>query len=65
MGNIDKTVAYLLRNGIVNTYYAVKERLLETKGVPYDYAKPAEEILKQQREASKNPPVLISILVPV
>ena len=65
MGNIDKTVAYLVRNGIVNTYYAVKERLLETKGVPYDYAKPAEEILKQQREASKNPPVLISILVPV
>lgn len=65
MSNVRKTIAYLKRNGITNTYYAAKERLLETKGVPYSYVLPSEAVLIQQREASKNPPVLFSILVPV
>lgn len=65
MGNLGKTTAYLKRNGLSNTYYAAKERLLNTKGVPYNYAFPDEAVLNQQREASKRPPFTISILVPV
>lgn len=65
MSNIRKTIAYFKRNGIANTYYAAKERLLETKGVPYSFSIPSEAVLTQQREASKNPPIVLSILVPV
>lgn len=66
MSNLSKTVSYLKRNGISNTYYAVKERLF-VKDVPYTYAKISEAEALKQRE--KYPllkaPVKYSILVPV
>ncbi len=65
MGNVQKTLRYLKRNGISSTYYAAKERLLETKGVPYDYALPSESELSKQRKESEGASLLISIVVPV
>ncbi len=65
MGNVQKLRRYLMRNGLKNTYYAARERLLETKGASYSYSEPVEEILNQQREASKNSPIRISVVVPV
>lgn len=66
MSNLSKTVSYLKRNGIINTYYAVKERLL-TKDVPYTYAPISENEAKRQKD--KYPllkaPIKYSILVPV
>lgn len=66
MSNLSKTVSYLKRNGISNTYYAVKERLL-TKDVPYTYAPISDNEAKRQKE--KYPllkaPIKYSILVPV
>ncbi|MCQ2519019.1 MAG: glycosyltransferase [Lachnospiraceae bacterium] len=65
MSKISKTIAYFKRNGLTNTYYAAKERLLESKGVPYNYAKVSEDILESQRKVSVNPSIIISILVPL
>lgn len=65
MSNIIKTIRYFKRNGMINTYYAMKERLLETKGVPYDYEKPSQQMLEEQRMQSKDASVLFSIVVPV
>lgn len=65
MSNLQKTIRYFKRNGIANTYYAMKERLLETKGVPYDYVIPSVEELKEQSNLSKDASVLFSIVVPV
>lgn len=66
MGNLKKTIRYFKRNGIINTCYAIQERLLSKKGVPYSYASISAEELQAQREQSRklsNPP-FISILVP-
>ncbi len=65
MSKISKTIAYLKRNGLTNTYYAAKERLLESKGVPYGYAKISEDTLEAQRKASVNPLFTISVVVPL
>lgn len=67
MGNLKKTLRYLKRNGIVNTGYAVSERLLSKKGVPYSYANVCEEERNRQIKWYKEQenPVLISILVPL
>lgn len=67
---INKTVNYLRRNGVKNTYYAVMERL--TPGGMADYKKytyvpPTEEELEKQRQWSADytqTPPLFSILVP-
>ena len=48
--NIKKTIYYLQRNGLRNTWYAVRERLAERKNDPYVYLAPSEEELKVQRE---------------
>ena len=62
--NIRKTIYYLKRNGILNTWYAARERMEETKKEPYHYQPPAEQELMRQRA---NPPAyqgLISVVVP-
>lgn len=66
---INKTLNYLKRNGVKNTYYAVMERL--TPGGMADYSQyayqlPDEETLKSQRESWKEErnPVSISLVVP-
>ncbi|MCQ2522700.1 MAG: glycosyltransferase [Lachnospiraceae bacterium] len=67
MSNVQKTIAYFKRNGIVNTAYAVVERLNQQKNDDYVFVPASKEALKMQYEATKddvNAPVF-SILVPV
>lgn len=65
MSDFSKTLRYLKRNGIKNTYYAVMERLSQ-RGVPYEYADidEDEEFLERIKYRAIKP-VLYSILVPV
>lgn len=51
MADIKKTIYYFNRNGVLNTWHAVLERLQEKRTrTPYIYEKPSEEKLKAQRE---------------
>lgn len=65
MGNIAKARAYLKRNGIVNTYYAAKERLSKQEDVPYDFQKLSKEHRSSQIKACDKSTVKFSIVVPV
>ena len=65
MGNFAKTLAYLKRNGIKYTYYAAKERLLDSKGVPYDFKNISEEEAARQTQESQNCSLKISVVVPI
>lgn len=47
--NLKKTIYYLKRNGIKNTWYAVLERLDERKQPPYIWNPPPESRLAEQR----------------
>lgn len=47
--NLKKTIYYLKRNGIKNTWYAVLERLDERKQTPYIWCPPPESRLAEQR----------------
>lgn len=49
--NIKKTIYYLQRNGLRNTWYAIQERLAGRKASPYVYTAPSSAELKAQREA--------------
>ncbi len=49
VANIKKTIYYLQRNGLKNTWYAVRERLSQSKENPYVYEGPAKEVLEEQR----------------
>ena len=53
--NIRKTIYYFRRNGLKNTYHAVRERLEGRKGklAPYSYAPPSPEELEDQRRRSE------------
>ena len=64
LANVKKTIYYLKRNGIKNTWYAVLERLEERKNVPYTYQPVSEEELARQRAWSKDRDAVFSILVP-
>lgn len=64
MGNIGKTIRFLKRNGIVPTIYAVTERLLPPKGVPFDAEKTEEKTLSDSLMNSTERP-FFSVLVPV
>lgn len=50
VANMKKTAYYLKRNGLYNTWYAVRERLAQREN--YVYEAPAEETLAQQRQQS-------------
>ena len=52
--NIKKTIYYLQRNGLKNTWYAVRERLAQAKETPYVYEAPPPEELERQRETFRN-----------
>ena len=65
MGNIAKTRAYLKRNGIVNTYYAAKERLSKQEDVPYDFQKLSDEQRTSQIKACDKSTVKFGVVVPV
>lgn len=69
--NLKRTIYYLKRNGLGNTWYAVRERLAERRQPPYLWCAPSEARLAEQRArwegAGQNldaPPVAFSILVP-
>jgi len=47
--NISKTIRYLKKNGLINTYYAAKERVELKKAEPYIYVAPTEDELERQR----------------
>lgn len=65
MDNLRKTIYYLKKNGIRNTFYAMSERLQKSETDSYTYEEPPEEILRKQRETIWKEPVVFSILVPV
>ena len=67
--NLKKTYYYYKKNGIVDTYYALRERLYARTSplymAGYDYAPVPEEELQKQREAVFDNAVKFSILVPM
>ena len=63
--NLRKTIYYLKKNGIKNTFYALSERLQKNETDSYTYEEPTEEILRKQRETIWREPVVFSILVPI
>lgn len=63
-GNISKVMRYLKKNGVINTMYAVIERVFFAYGKNYSYAEPSEEELENQRTYSFDEKVLFSIVVP-
>lgn len=65
LGNFRKTIHYLKKNGLRQTYYAAKERAFEQQHDSYIYEAPSEEELKRQREAGKAFTCKFSILVPL
>lgn len=62
--NLKKTIYYLKRNGIQNTWYAVRERLEERKAAPYSFVPVSEEELEKQRRWSTDKSVSFSVVVP-
>lgn len=62
--NIKKTIYYLKRNGIVNTWYAAKERMEKSEYEQYQYMEPTEEELDRQRVTNSGYSGKISIVVP-
>lgn len=62
--NFKKTIYYLKRNGVRNTWYAVRERLEERNRVPYSFVPVTEEELQKQREWSADKSISFSIVVP-
>lgn len=62
--NVKKTIYYLKRNGIRNTWYAVKERMEAGKKYSYSYVAPTEDELARQRVTNPGYQGCISIVVP-
>lgn len=62
IANLRKTINYLKKNGLWETFLTALERLL-TKEMPYSYAAPSEETLGAQRGKSGGG-MLFSVLVP-
>ena len=62
--NLKKAIYYLKRNGIKNTWYAVKERLEEQKAAPYCFVPVSEEEKARQRRESEGREISFSIVVP-
>jgi len=67
--NLKKTYYYFKKNGIADTYYALRERLYARTSplymAGYDYVSVPEEELQKQRETVFDSPVKFSILVPM
>lgn len=62
--NMKKTIYYLRRNGLKNTWYAVRERLDERKNAPYCYTPVTEAEKECQRKEAERYDVTFSIIVP-
>ena len=64
LGNVKKTYYYLQRNGLKNTWYAVRERLEEAKKIPYSYAPISEALVEKQKKEAEGYTTTFSIAVP-
>ena len=64
LANLKKTIYYLRRNGLKNTWYAAKERMEERNALPYSFMPITEEEAVMQRKASEDMSVTFSIAVP-
>lgn len=53
IANLKKTIHYLKRNGLRDTYLAALERLAQKEDESYAYEPPSEERLAEQREWSR------------
>ena len=63
IANLKKTLYYLQRNGLRETWISVRERLTETDR--YFFVPCSEEELERQSERIWEHPVLFSIVVPL
>lgn len=64
LANIRKTIHYFQKNGIVNTYYAAKERLEQQKENAYLYREVLSEEYARQRKEGEDFTTFLSIVVP-
>lgn len=64
LANLKKTIYYLRRNGLKNTWYAAKERLEEQKMPPYFFVPITSQECEKQKQDSKAFKVTFSIVVP-
>lgn len=65
IANLKKTIYYLKRNGLRDTYLAALERIRQKEDRDYTYCAPTAEILEKQKEQSLlNNTIKFSILVP-
>jgi len=62
--NLKKTLYYLKRNGLKNTWYAVRERMEERQKEKYCYHPITQETWEEQRKASEMFTTTFSIVVP-
>ena len=62
LDNVRKTVNYLKKNGLSNTFYAAAERM--QKEPDYRYLSPDAETLARQRQETEDYPYLFSIVTP-
>lgn len=63
--NMRKTIYYLQKNGLKDTFYAVRERLEKRAADEYTYTAPDDKDLERQRRRRWENPVCFSIVVPV
>ena len=62
--NIAKVMRYFKKNGIMNTFYAVIERVFFAYHRNYTYNEPSKDILEAQRKKVFEENPLFSIVVP-
>lgn len=64
VANLKKTIHYLKKNGLADTYYAALERIVTRKQRKYRYEPPEEEELERQTDVSWNWRPKLSLVVP-
>ncbi|MDE6320450.1 MAG: glycosyltransferase, partial [Lachnospiraceae bacterium] len=65
LDNVRKTVNYLKKNGLTNTFYAAAERMQEERlAADYRYCPPGEKELEEQRQKTQEWPYRFSIITP-
>ncbi|MDE6531616.1 MAG: glycosyltransferase [Lachnospiraceae bacterium] len=64
VANLKKTINYLKKNGLEDTYYAALERIVTRKQRKYQYEQPAEEELERQVNTSWSWHPKLSLVVP-
>lgn len=64
VANLKKTINYLKKNGVEDTYYATLERIVTRKQRKYQYEPPAEEELERQADIRWDREPKLSLVVP-